>query len=107
MNLRAYREREGKSLYDAAAHTGLTAGYLSKIERGLMWPGAHVLAILAKWTGGLVTPNDVFKSLDMALFAAKPVRVGKRRGASKGPIRTEALSNGKSEKKRKGARQAR
>jgi transcriptional regulator with XRE-family HTH domain len=63
MELRAYREKRGITLKDAAAQMRVTVGYLSHLERGLKWPSAPVMHRIQNWSGRRVRPNDLFDKL--------------------------------------------
>lgn len=80
MKLREFRESRGP-IQQAAAELDLTPGYLSHLERGLKWPGPFIIRKIGEWSNGAVTAQDIFDNLDMSLFAAKPIRVKKGRGA--------------------------
>jgi len=102
MHLRAWRETQGINLEAAVDKTGLTGGYLSQLERGLKWPGAHVISVIKNWTNGAVTANDIFDNLDMSLFTVKPVRVGVRGGSksTKNGVRNGKRKKGPARSKR-------
>lgn len=80
MDLRSYREKQG-SVEEVARQLKLTGGYLSQLERGLKWPGPYIIKKIGDWSGGRVTAQDIFDSLDMSLFRRKPTRKGSGRKA--------------------------
>lgn len=50
-DLRAYRERSGRSLRQTARHVGRSPAWLSRVETGHDTPGAGALATLAEYLG--------------------------------------------------------
>ena len=50
-DLRAYRERSGRSLRQTARHVGRSHAWLSRVETGHDTPGADALATLAEYIG--------------------------------------------------------
>jgi DNA-binding XRE family transcriptional regulator len=59
--LKAYRERRGLTLREAAAQISTTAPTLYRIEVGDNYPSSNLMIRIAKWSGNNVTPNDLLK----------------------------------------------
>lgn len=56
--LRTWRKAKNISLESMASTLGVSAGSLSRIERGEQWPSRETFAKVADATNGEVTAND-------------------------------------------------
>ena len=66
MLIRAWRKSKRLSIRDGAETLGISFGYLSKLENGLIFPDAEIITQIEAATAGAVTVVDHFKAWQRA-----------------------------------------
>lgn len=62
MNLKQWREKLGITMADAEAKLGVSQPTISRIERGIQYPGPQTIAKLFDKSGGTINANDLHKA---------------------------------------------